>query len=286
MLLIADSGSTKTDWRLISDNNSQQNFQTIGLSPYHQTEKFITDEIKDNLYPQLKSHISNPTSQISIFYYGTGCSTPERCDIIKRSIAKIFTNSAISVKHDLLAAARAACGNQEGITAILGTGSNTCYYDGKEIKDQVINLGYILGDEGSGMHIGKLFLRAFFYKELPEHIVSKFQRETNTQKEEVFDSIYSKPMANKYLASFTKFIKQNIQEPALRDIVKECFTLFFDKHICNYPKYKTLPMNCVGSIAHHFSDILKEAAKEKGVTIGKIVTAPMDELVKFHTALS
>ena len=281
MLLIADSGSTKTDWRLIDDHNKIHSFQTIGFSPYFQTTEIIAEEIKKNLLPKLNLHL--PSSTFHLFYYGTGCSSPEKISIVKEALQNCFPKATIVVEHDMLGAARALCGKEQGIAAILGTGSNSCYFDGKEIKASAVSLGFILGDEGSGAHIGKTFIQAYLNKELSGAIADKFFSEYKIGIDEILDAVYKQPMPNRYLASFTKFIKQNIHEPELKNLVLECFKSFFDKQICKFSDYKSIHLHCVGSVAKHFSDILKEAAKEKGVIVGKIISAPIDGLVEYHS---
>jgi N-acetylglucosamine kinase-like BadF-type ATPase len=182
----------------------------------------------------------------------------------------------------MLAAARCLCGRNAGLVAILGTGSNTCYYNGTEIRNSVASLGYVLGDEGSGAHIGKTFIQAYLNHELPEHLEKRFFERFKLTKDDILDSVYRKPMPNRFLASFSKFVFQNLKEQYVIDMVVKCFAQFFEKHICKYPLHKEMQLNCSGSIAFYFSDVLRKVASEYSVNIGTIVESPIAGLTLFH----
>lgn len=280
-MLIADSGSTKTDWRWIDDNNKPHQYSTIGFNPFFQDTAAISAELRNNLVSHLNSDILN--SKFNIFFYGAGCSSAERCGIIGKALKAHFPAATIEVEHDLLGAARALCGHSEGIAAILGTGSNSCYYDGETIIEHIASLGFILGDEGSGAHIGKSFIQAYLNKELPTGLASKFFNEFGLQRDDILEAIYKKPMPSRYLASFAQFIHKNIQEPYLINLVGNCFEQFFEKHICKYSKHKETKMNAVGSVGFYFRDILSKIASNKGIELGKIIETPISELVRYHT---
>jgi N-acetylglucosamine kinase-like BadF-type ATPase len=182
----------------------------------------------------------------------------------------------------MLGAARSVCGHQPGLAAILGTGMNTCYYNGKEIESNRTSLGFIMGDEGSGAHLGKTFIQHFLNDELPEELAARFVARYNITKDEIIDAVYKKPMPNRYLASYSKFIYQNLKEQFMIDLVKDCFLQFFDKHILKYPQHKTNRLSCVGSVAFYYSNILRSVAEDKGISIDTIVETPIAGLTLYH----
>lgn len=286
MFLIADSGSTKTDWRLISEDKKTHHFQTCGFNPYFHSSQFISQAIRSELLPQLTTH----NSQLTIFFYGAGCSGEEKAAIVFNGLQACFPNAKFEVHHDLLGAARALCGREEGIAAILGTGSNSCYYDGKDIADNVPSLGYILGDEGSGAHIGKTFINHLLYKELPAELEKDFYTEYSLNKQKILNTVYPMDDAHKtkdaspsrYLASFSPFWLKHIRHPFMAEMLYNCFSEFFVHHIFRYAKHKKIKMHCTGSIGFYFQDILRKVAADKGVTLHKIIKNPIEELVAYH----
>ena len=281
MILIADSGSTKTHWRLVDDKKNIHQFSTVGFNPYFNDAQQIEVEIKKDLIPEIITKGINLTD-VRIFYYGAGCSSDEKCGIVKEALSSCFKDSSIEIDHDLLGAARAICGNEKGIAAIVGTGSNSCYYDGINIVENVPSLGYILGDEGSGAHIGKTFLHAYFNKELPAHIAENFNTRNKLSREDILNAIYKKPMPSRFLASFSKFIFQNINDKYLENLVEKCFVEFFERQICKYSEHTRVKMGCVGSVAFYYSKILKRVAEQKGVVIDKIIESPVAALTLYH----
>ncbi|HEY4800307.1 MAG TPA: BadF/BadG/BcrA/BcrD ATPase family protein [Bacteroidia bacterium] len=280
MMLIADSGATKTDWRFIDYKKKIYSFSTVGFSPLFWTSGEMAAELNRKIPKKILSLIKS--SEAKIFFYGTGCSSAKRIKIIRDALKKVFPKSFSSVHHDILASARALLGDQEGIACILGTGSNSCYYDGKNIQKIIGGLTYILGDEGSGAHIGLQLLKAFLNDEMPENIHKKFQNRFHLTKEKIFAAIYEKKYPNRFLAGFAQFAGENIHESFLHNLSKKCLSEFFDKTICKYRHHHQLPVGFVGSIAYHFKNILNEIAREKGITVSKIISNPIDELVKFH----
>lgn len=280
MILIADSGSTKTDWRLIDKGNRIHQFVTQGMNPYFQTTEQISEILRTELIPELISTLEYPIS--NIHFYGAGCRVYDKKEIVRLALAEHFLNSKIEIQTDMLAAAHALCGYKAGIAAILGTGANTCYYDGKVIVENRTSLGYILGDEGSGAHIGKTFIQAFLNDELPENIASKFTDRFKLSKNEIIDSVYRKPLPNRFLASFCKFIYQNLKEQFIIDLVSNCFEQFFDKHILKYEEHKKVKLNLTGSVAFYFSNILRSVAENKGVNIETIIESPIAGLTLYH----
>ena len=280
MILIADSGSTKTDWRLIDEKKQIHQFSSQGINPYFQNTEQIDEILKMELLPVLKSIIQHPIS--NIFFYGAGCRVEDKKAIVLAALAKNFTGAKIAVHTDLLGAARSLCGSKPGIAAILGTGANTCYYDGENIAENRTSCGFILGDEGSGAHIGKTFIQAYLNDELPGDLSERFFGRFKLTKDDIIDAVYRQPMPNRFLASFSKFIYQNLKEQYIIDLVAGCFEQFFNKHICKYEKHKELKLSCTGSVAFYYSNILRAVAANKGVNIDTIVETPISGLTLFH----
>ena len=280
MILIADSGATKADWRFIDKDGNIYSCSTTGLSPLFWTSKEMAQEIEKKFPKKFKTQIRTEKSEIH--FYGTSCSSKERVKIVQAALKKVFPKSKAVINHDILASARALLGSKEGIACILGTGSNSCYYDGNKITQTKGGLTYILGDEGSGAHIGMEFIKAFLNNELPDKVHKTFLKEYRLTKDKIFDSVYGKKYPNRFLASFAKFINEHIEDPFIEKLVKQCITEFFEKTICKYENHKNVPVGFVGSIAGYFKNILQEVANEKGVSINKIISSPIDELVKFH----
>ncbi len=278
MILIADSGSTKTAWRIIDQFNHIHQAGTQGFNPYFQDTSTISDNLKKELIPFL------PDEQVDkIYFYGAGCSNIEKIKVIEKALLNVFPIAQVEVEHDLLAAARALCGSKPGIAAILGTGSNSCLYDGKNIVENVASLGYILGDEGSGAHLGKTFIQAYLNKELPAKLSENFYNRYKLTKDEVLEAIYKQPLPNRFLASFAKFIYQNINEPAINEMLIQCFEEFFDKHICKYKNDDSLKLSIVGSVGFYFSNIIRRVAQDKGIEIETILESPIAGLTLYHT---
>ncbi|MES2836862.1 MAG: N-acetylglucosamine kinase [Bacteroidota bacterium] len=278
MILIADSGSTKTDWRLIDADKNIQQFSCDGISPYFLNEEQIVSLI-DN---QLQDKFDFKKIE-KLFYYGTGCSSPKQVELVKNALQTNFKNAKIEVNHDLLAAARAVCGKQNGMAAILGTGSNTCVFNGNEITHNQFSAGFILGDEGSGAHIGKTFIQNFLRDELPKNILIKFETEYKLSKYDIIEKVYKQPTPNRFLASFAKFVFQNKDDKFLNEMVKDCFVQFFKTTICKYPDYKKMELGFVGSIANYYREIIIEVANSFEVKISKIIPSPIDELTQYHS---
>jgi len=277
MILIADGGSTKTDWRLIKEGREYKKVQTSGFNPY----LVGSDEIAEILWKELQPYIDN-TSVSIVYYYGAGCSTPVKNMIVETAFERVFPNARLNINHDLLAAAHALCGDEEGIAAILGTGSNSCYYDGKDIRDGIFSLGYFFGDEGSGAYLGKQLLIAYLHKELPEEIDAKFRKEYVLSNENILDAVYSKAAPSRFLASFSRFINENREHPYIYNLLTEAFRAFYKYQVCCYARHKEIPVHFVGSVAFHYNDILTEVGLEFGVKTGKFIEAPIDGLVEYH----
>jgi N-acetylglucosamine kinase-like BadF-type ATPase len=276
MMLIADSGSTKTHWCVI-DAQGKKLIQTIGINPYQMNNEAIKEVLEKELYPYLSSE-----TIADVHFYGAGCSTHQKCSQIDSVLQDFFKTANIEVHHDLLGAARALCGHEKGIACILGTGCNSCYFDGKEITDQIYSLGYVLGDEGSGAYMGKILIRDYYQNRLPAEIQQLFKEEYNPVLEHILDNIYNQPRPNRYLASFSPFICKNIAHPYLHELVSSSFDDFFSKYVLKFNEAQTTKIHFLGSIAYHFSDILKESAQKAGLQIGKIYESPIQGLVDYH----
>jgi len=223
--LIADSGSTKAEWCLL-DGKKKRNFTTQGMSPYFLT----SDQIQNILFYELKAKMKNVEPD-EIFFYGTGCSSPENVKMVKQSIEKTFTGAKVSVEHDLLGAAKALCGNGKGVACILGTGSNSCYYNGKKIVKNSPGLGFILGDEGSGAYLGKKVVQYYLYNTFDPDLMDRFKAKFNTNSIDILDAVYKKPLPNRYLASFAIFLAENRGHYMIENIIEDGFNDFFFNHV-------------------------------------------------------
>lgn len=277
MILIADSGSTKTDWRLISEKEEVKSVSTPGINPFYQTEEEIENQISTLLYPELMGF-----SVKKIFFYGAGCAFEDKKQIVKNAISVSFPKAQIEIESDLLAAARGLFLKEKGIACILGTGSNSCFYDGKNIIHNVSPLGFILGDEGSGAVLGKKFAADCLKNQLPEKLKDKFLKQYDLTPAQIIESVYKKPFPNRFLAQFTRFLSENIAEPSIYNIVFDSFTKFFTRNIMQYNNYKDYPVCFIGSIAYYFKDVLEVTANELDIQIGIIYQSPMPGLIKYH----
>ena len=278
MILIADSGSTKTDWCIIG-GGKKISVSTQGITPVHQQPEDIITVLTKELLPQTNSIQSGlRTFAIdTLFFYGSGC-RPDLIPSFSATLQSFFPETRVEVSSDLLAAARALLGHHEGIAAILGTGANSCLYDGEKIIGNTPALGYILGDEGSGAVLGKRFINALFKRQLPQSLIHDMNLDIN----EIICRVYRQPLANRYLASFAPLIKQHITTPGVRELVIQNFVDFFQKNIAPYNR-PDLPINVVGSIAYYLQSEFRQAAQIAGYQIGIIMRTPMEGLISYHT---
>lgn len=278
MIIIADSGSTKSDWILVEkDGSSVGNYQTIGFNPFFHDEDFVEQNtIKNADLIQFADKVEK------LFFYGAGCSSPALNKKIEIGLQRVFKNAEITVDHDLLGAAYSCYNGEPNIACIIGTGSNSCLFDGENVYEEVPALAYILGDEGSGSFFGKKLLAAFLYKKLPADIHKNFVETFNITKDDIFNNVYKKPHANVYLASFTRFISAYKNHPYFHKMLVEGMFLFLETHVCCYENYQKLPVNFVGSVAFHFEDELKVAAKRLNINIRSVVKKPINGLVQYH----
>lgn len=279
MILIADSGSTKTDWCLVENGENILRFQTRGTNPFFQTEEEILEEIETGLLPGLKG-----VEPSSVHFYGAGCAFPEKNEIIRRAVSRHLP-VPVEVGSDLLAAARALCGDRPGIACILGTGSNSCQYDGKEIVKNVSPLGFILGDEGSGAVLGKLLIGDVLKDQLPPALKELFLSQYELTPALIMDRVYRQPFPNRFLAGFSPFILEHLDEPAVWELVTRSFLAFFTRNVKQYD-YFDLPVHLAGSVAWHYQTVLKEIALDLGIRLGTIIQSPMEGLIRYHSGIS
>lgn len=279
MILLADGGSTKVDWCLIDHGKLIKRVYTKGANPFFRTKEDISEEIKNSLMPEIKGF-----SIDIVRFYGAGCAFPEKNEIIKAAIADNISTNDIIVGSDLLGAAKGLCGRNKGIACIIGTGSNSCFYDGEEIKQNVSPLGYILGDEGSGAVLGRLFVGACLKDQLTPGIKEDFFKYIGLTQGDILDKVYKQPMANRFLASISPFIKQNVEDETVYYLVYNSFKDFFLKNVMQYD-YKNNKVHITGSVAYYYADILKKIGKDLGIEIGAISKSPMDGLIKFYSEL-
>ena len=296
MILIADSGSTKTDWTLVNVSGSESPqviaaFHTQGITPVHQTPDAIRHIIGQELMSQLSSFpraqliksgmLEKPLlSSIDIFFYGSGC-TPVHVPVMKRMLGEVFSSAFIEVHSDLTAAARALCQREAGIACILGTGANSCLYDGADIVQNTPALGYILGDEGSGSVLGRLFMNAIFKNPAFAAIRDEYLAQTKLTQADIVNKVYREPMANRFLATTSLYIAQHIDNPLLSDLVVQNFRQFFRLNIKPYQR-PDLPVHFVGSMAYYYPQQLAEAAQAEGFCVGNIMQSPMEGLITYH----
>lgn len=297
MILIADSGSTKTDWTLVHSTHpllgSQviATFHTQGITPIHQTPADIRSILEKELLSSIsifpRAQLINSgilegslLQKIDIFFYGSGC-TPAHVPMMKQLLAEVLTPRSVEVHSDLMAAARALCNREAGIACILGTGANSCLYDGEQIVQNTPALGYILGDEGSGSVLGRMFLNAIFKRPELADVRDQFLKERKFTQADVIQKVYREPMANRFLATTSLFIHDHLDNPLLRQLVVDNFRTFFQRNIVPYGR-PDLPVHFVGSMAHHYPDELQEAAKIEGFTVGNTVQSPLEGLITYH----
>jgi N-acetylglucosamine kinase-like BadF-type ATPase len=277
MILLADSGSTKTDWGLVENNKLVKRLRTSGMNPFQMSEEAITEEIKLHLVPELPSTVLD-----EVHFYGAGC-TKEKQPIVERALrANLTINGECEVASDMLGAARGICGHKPGIACILGTGSNSCAYDGKYLVKNVSPLGFILGDEGSGAVLGKLLVGDVLKNQMPEAITKRFFEKYNLTPAEIIDRVYRQPKPNTFLASFVPFLEENIDEPRIYNLLKESFRSFLRRNVMQYDGWQTLPIGFNGSIAEIYKKPLLEVLEEEGMHLGRIIQAPMEAMVEYH----
>lgn len=279
MILIADSGGSKTDWRLILKDGSIDQASAAGFNPYYQPIEDLKKHVQDILLPRIQE--DDVVDQI--YFYGAGVSSVKNQLTIKSAFLEFFPEAQIEIGWDLLAAARALCGKEPGIACIMGTGSNSCLYDGKNIIDNVANLGWILADEGSGANIGRKFLVDYLRNKLPDTLAKQFYARFPLSREEFLEKVYQQEKPSAFLASFAKFIFQHLKERYCYELIYSSFAEFYENNVMKYKNYENLKVHFTGSIAFYFSDILRQVANDKGITVKNILEGPIAGLTLYHT---
>ena len=277
MRIIVESGSTKSDWVLLDEYNCRTYTSTIGFNPYFHDEFTIYNHLSNN------EMLFNAAPFVkSIHFYGAGCSSPDRCNVIERSLSKFFQNAYIYVGHDLDACGYATYRGKPVIACIIGTGSNSCYFDGIKVYEEVPALSYILGDEGSGTYFGKQLLSKYLYRQLPKHLQIDFNELYKTDKDEILSNVYLSSQPNVYIASFATFLSRHSNDPFIEKMVYDGLKKFMETHVFCFESAHDAEISFVGSIAYHFEGILRKVAADLVLTVGQIVKKPVDGLVDYH----
>ncbi len=277
MILIADSGSTKTSWVLTNGAKVIQTVHTKGYNPYYYKNKSLLLTIKSELLPLLKTNDID-----KVFFYGSGCSSDENCSMVNNALSQLFPGSTVIVHHDLYGAALALLNNKEGIACILGTGSNSCYWDGYKIISNVPSVGYLLGDEGSGTYIGMKILKGILEDKAPNYIIDSFYKYYNTTFDGILNNIYNEAEPNRFISEVSKFAEKNISNSWIQESIKQSFVDFIENQLKMYDNYQNLEVCFTGSIAFHFKQILVEVCLESNIKLGVILKNPIDGLVSYH----
>ncbi len=275
--LIADSGATKTEWCLIGKGRKKTIF-TQGISPYFLNTEQIRQLLLKELWPKVKR-----VKIDELYYYGTGCVNLQNANLVKKALTLVFESTKIHVTHDMMGAAKALCGHKKGIACILGTGSSSCYYNGRTIGTARTGLGYVLGDEGSGAFLGKKVIQYYLYNTFDEDLRARFDLTFSTNATEILESVYKKPLPNRNLAGFTIFLAQNRGHYMIENIIEDGLNEFFFTHLCKYREVWKLPVHFVGSVSYGFKDVLKQLCRQYEFELGKVLKNPMEGLVEYHS---
>ncbi|MGE6220237.1 N-acetylglucosamine kinase [Nubsella zeaxanthinifaciens] len=275
MILVADSGSSKTDWMAYSPEQTLS-FNTQGINPYFANAQDIV-----RILSKHKDIASIANEVKEVYFFGAGCLNPDKHEIVSNGLSSFFKNAFISVDHDLLGSAYATCGDKKGLACILGTGSNIAYYDGEHVFDGKHGLGYILGDEGSGTYFGKKMLISYLHKTMPADLRENFAMDFDVSKDMVIENIYQKPFPNSYLATFSRFMIKNRQHPFIQKTLHDGFQEFIDTNVKDYKNYKTLECNFVGSISYYYQDELRAVFAENNLKIGKTLQKPIEGIFEY-----
>ncbi len=275
--LLADSGATKCEWCLLNDNEKKIILTTTGINPYFLSQQQIVDLLQKELLPSLLN-----TTPETIFFYGTGLGNEANAKAIRAVLKHLFPKAVLKVETDMLGAARALCGVAKGVVCILGTGSNSCFYNGKKIAKNIAGIGYVLGDEGSGAYLGKKVVRHYLYNTFDEDLRARFDAMFVTTQKEILEAVYSRPLPNRYLASFTRFLADNRGHYMIENILEDGLNDFFFQHLCKFAESWKLPIHFAGGVAFGFQDVLKDLCKAYEFDMGNVIKNPMDGLIRFH----
>lgn len=274
-ILIVDAGSTKTDWIALENGTVTHHVTTRGFNPNYADPKAFPGILKE-----LPADL--PVME-AVYYYGSGCGSEANQKMVRRCLKTRFKKAEISVTHDLMAVCHAALGHEKGIACILGTGANSCLYDGNDITERAVSLGYLLGDEGSGCYIGRKLVRAYFYDLMPLELKMSFHLAYNLEINEFIKRVYHEPEASKYLAEFTKFAGEHLAHPYIQNLIKDSFSDFLQAFVLRYKDCRTLPVSFVGSVAFAFQDLLRESLEAEGLTLGKVMQSPAEGLIQMYS---
>ena len=276
MILISDSGSTKADWVSLSEGTYSGEYSTRGFNPFFHDQQFITSELNGNDgLKKIKEQVS------AVYFFGAGCSSPDRNEIIAKGLRGFFSNALVRVEHDMLGCALSVCNGEPGLACIIGTGSNICFFDGRYVGSTRHGLGYVLGDEASGSYYGKKLLAWYIYGLLPGHLELSFREKYNLSKEDIIRKVYNEPNPNVFLASFATFLSDHGSDPFIRDLIRKGMETFFETNVMAYEESKKYPVHFAGSIAHFFSDVIREVAQSKNIKVGNIIRKPIAGLADY-----
>jgi len=279
MNLIIDSGSTKMGWILLDGQEVKAHFVTKGFNPNYSDIQTLETLV------ETQNFASQPNKIHSIHYYGTGCGNEQNCQLIKDVFQRHFPQAKITVTHDLMAACHALLGHGKGIACILGTGSNSCVYDGENIVERAVSLGYLVGDEGSGMQIGREVVRAYFYGFMPDDLRLQFDAVYHLELKDFIGHLYHEGQPSRYLATFARFAGEHQSHPFIRDMVKGCFKSFIEAFVLRFENVKMMKVSFVGSVAYHFQNLLRECLTEYGLAMGEVMSSPAEGLIRFYQSL-
>ena len=273
--LIIDAGSTKMDWALLDKGKLLERFSTAGFNPNYADKQLLSEII---------SSVGVPKMEVKeIFYYGSGCLKAENAKMVGEMLHQGFPNSVPMVSNDMMGAAHALLGPEKGIACILGTGANSCFYDGESITERAVSLGYLVGDEGSGCYIGRKLVRAYFYDLMPLELKLEFNNSYHLDINDFIERVYHQPEVSKYLAGFVRFAGEHIDHPFIQDMVRECFSDFIKVFVLRYNDCRNVQVSFVGSVAFYFQTLLYECLSAEGLTMGKVMRSPMDGLIQRYS---
>ncbi len=276
MILLADSGSTKTDWVILFNKQIVRKLSTQGINPFFHNTESIYSRLENEFSEEEKNKVRE------IYFYGAGCIKNTNSYVIENALNQIFKHAKVDANDDMLGATRALFGNQSGIACILGTGANSCLYANGKIIDKVPTLGYILGDEGSGAYLGRKLINHYFKRKLPAYLAQVFEKQYNPIQVQIQNAVYKEPNPNRFLASFTPFLKENSQNGYIKKFLFDSFSDFFESNIMQYSNYQAYKLGFIGSIAYHFTEILNEVAESKKLNVSFILEKPIDALILYH----
>lgn len=277
-ILIADSGATKCEWCVVEKGKLKKTLFTLGISPYFLSGQQVEELVRRDLYPEISRYKID-----AIFYYGTGCKNPANQKMILKALKRVFPDIEITVNHDLMGAARAVCLQEKGIACILGTGSNSCYFNGKRIMKNSPGLGYVLGDEGSGAYLGKKVVQYYMYNTFDEELRYRFEEKYKLSDMDILDKVYTQPLPNRFLAGFTLFLAENRGHFMVENIIEDGLNDFFFQHLCKYSESWKYPVHFVGGVAFGFRDVITQLCDSYELEQGTILQHPMEGLIRYHS---